>query len=80
MKRAVHLVEPLGCRVRPWIQDFPDFRLGKRVYGPAEIRTQIQGSFDGGGAGYMAWDPRVEYTKEVYFQNAIDMSLSDDYN
>ena len=80
MKRAVHLVEPLGCRVRPWIQDFPDFRFDKRVYGPAEIRAQIQGSFDGGGAGYMAWDPRVKYTKEAYFQNAIDMSLSDDYN
>ena len=80
MKRAVHLAEPLGCRVRPWIQDFPDFRFDKRVYGLAEIRAQIQGSFDGGGAGYMAWDPRVKYTKEAYFQNAIDTSLSDDYN
>ena len=80
MQRAVHRTKPFACRVRPWIQDFPDFRFDKRVYGPAEIQAQIQGSFDGGGAGYMAWNPRVKYTKDAYFQNAIDMSLSDDYN
>jgi LysM repeat protein len=80
VKRIVQQVEPLGCRVRPWIQDFPDYSFDKRVYGPAEVRAQMQGSFDGGGAGYMAWDPTVHYTKEAYFQNAIDMSLSDDYN
>jgi LysM repeat protein len=80
MKRAVQRVEPAGCRVRPWIQDFPDYRFDERVYGPAEIRAQMQGSFDGGGAGYMAWDPRIKYTTRAYFKNAIDMSLSDDYN
>jgi LysM repeat protein len=67
MKRAVRRVEPLDCRVRPWIQDFPDYRFDKRVYGPAEIRAQMQGSLDGGGIGYMAWDPQVKYTTAAYF-------------
>jgi nucleoid-associated protein YgaU len=80
VRRAVRRVEPLGCCVRPWIQDFPDYRFDKRVYGPAEIRAQMQGSFDGGGIGYMAWDPRIKYTTRAYLQNAIDMRLSDDYN
>ncbi len=80
MKRAVRRVEPLGCRVRPWIQDFPDHHFDKRVYGPAEIRAQMQGSLDGGGIGYMARDPQVQYTTIAYFKKAIDMSLSDDYN
>jgi LysM repeat protein len=80
MKQAVRRVQPLGCHVRPWIQDFPDHRFDKRVYGPAEIRAQMQGSLYGGGIGYMAWDPQVKYTTRAYFKKAIDMSLSDDYN
>ena len=80
MKRAIDKAEPLGCRVRPWIQDFPDFRFDKRIYGPADVRAQMQGSFDSGGAGYMAWDPMVKYTSRAYLQNTIDMSSSDDYN
>lgn len=71
MKRAVHQVEALGCRVRPWIQDFPDYAFDKRAYGAAEIRAQMRGSFDGGGVGYMAWDPRIKYTTEAYFQGSI---------
>jgi LysM repeat protein len=80
MKQAVRRVQPLGCHVRPWIQDFPDDRFDKRVYGAAEIRAQMRGSLDGGGTGYMAWDPQVKYTTSTYFKKAIDMSLSDDYN
>jgi LysM repeat protein len=67
MKQAVRRVEPLDCRVRPWIQDFPDYRSDQRVYGPAGIRAQMQGSLDGGGIGYMAWDPQVKYTSGAYF-------------
>lgn len=65
-KRAVERVGPLGCEVRPWIQDFPDYRFDKRVYGKEEIQAQIQGCFDSGGTGYMVWDPRVQYTTEAY--------------
>lgn len=80
MKRLADQVTLPVCRIRPWIQDFPDFRFDKRVYGPDEVRAQMRGSFDGGGDGYMAWDPQNSYTAGAYFQKTIDMSLSDDYN
>jgi len=80
MKRLADQVSSPDCRVRPWIQDFPDFRFDRRFYGSDEVRAQIRGSFDAGGDGYMAWDPKNRYTAEAYFQKTIDMSLSDDYN
>jgi hypothetical protein len=64
--RAVNRLEPLGCAVRPWIQDFPDYRFDKRVYGREEIQAQIKGSFDSGSTGFMVWDPRVRYTDGGY--------------
>jgi hypothetical protein len=69
-KRAVHRIGTLDCRVRPWLQDFPDYRFDGRVYGRAEIRAQMLGSFDGGGHGYMAWNPRIKYTIRAYFQKS----------
>ncbi len=65
-QRAVNRVGPLGCTVRPWIQDFPDYRFDKRVYGKAEIQAQIKGCFDAGSAGFMVWDHRVKYTDDAY--------------
>jgi LysM repeat protein len=65
-KRAVERVGQLGCVVRPWIQDFPDYRFDQRVYGRDEIRAQIKGCFDAGGTGFMVWDPRVKYTDGAY--------------
>ena len=65
-KRAVERVGQLGCVVRPWIQDFPDYRFDQRVYGKEEIRAQIKGCFDAGSAGFMVWDPRVKYTDGAY--------------
>jgi hypothetical protein len=49
-------------RVRPWLQDFKDYAFDRRVFGPAEIRAQIKGSDDAGGAGWMLWNPRNRYT------------------
>lgn len=80
MQHVAERMGSRGCRVRPWIQDFPDFRFDKRVYGSDEVRAQMWGSFDGGGDGYMAWDPKNRYTEGAYFQKAIDTSVSDDYN
>ncbi|MBN1991478.1 MAG: LysM peptidoglycan-binding domain-containing protein [Anaerolineae bacterium] len=65
-KRAVERVSQLGCTVRPWIQDFPDYRFDRRVYGRAEIQAQIKGCFDAGSTGFMVWDPRVKYTDGAY--------------
>ena len=64
--RAVNRLQPLGCSVRPWIQDFPDYRFDKRVYGREEIQAQIKGCFDSGSNGFMVWDPRVHYTDGAY--------------
>ncbi|MBI4636779.1 MAG: carboxypeptidase regulatory-like domain-containing protein [Candidatus Rokubacteria bacterium] len=49
-------------RVRPWIQDFRDYAFDRRVFAEAEIRAQIRGADDAGGAGWMLWNPRNEYT------------------
>lgn len=67
MKQAARRAEPSGCRVRPWIQDFPHHYFDGHIYGPVEVRAQMQGSFDGGGIGYMAWNPEMKYTKSAYF-------------
>ncbi len=64
--RAVNRLKASGCAVRPWIQDFPDYKFDKRVYGKEEIQAQIKGSFDSGSAGFMVWDPRVKYTEGAY--------------
>jgi len=65
-QRAVNRVRPFNCAVRPWIQDFPDYRFDKRVYGKAEIQAQIKGCFDAGCTGFMVWDHRVKYTDGAY--------------
>ncbi|MFQ5613871.1 MAG: putative glycoside hydrolase [Anaerolineae bacterium] len=65
-RRAVERVASMDCQVRPWLQDFPDYRFDGRVYGVEEIRAQIKGAFDAGCTGYMMFDPRVKYTDEAY--------------
>jgi hypothetical protein len=51
-----------AAQVRPWLQDFKDYAFDKRIFGPAEVRAQIRGSDDGGGSGWMLWNPRNDYT------------------
>lgn len=74
-RRAVERVGKFECEVRPWIQDFPDYRFDKRVYGRAEIQQQIKGCFDAGGSGYMVWDPKGGYTTGAYAPAAEPVSL-----
>ena len=57
-KRAAHL----QVRVRPWLQDFRDYAFDRRIFGVSEVRDQIRGSDDGGGTGWMLWNPRNDYT------------------
>ncbi|HSE92317.1 MAG TPA: putative glycoside hydrolase [Methylomirabilota bacterium] len=54
--------EGTQVRVRPWLQDFKDYAFDRRVFGVTEIRAQIKGSDDAGGAGWMLWNPRNAYT------------------
>ncbi len=49
-------------RVRPWLQDFRDYAFDKRIFGPSEVRAQIKATDDAGGAGWMLWNPRNDYT------------------
>ena len=44
---------------RPWIQDFT---LGRPVYGPAEVRAQIQAAYDVGIEEWILWNPSSRYT------------------
>lgn len=64
--RAVERLAPLGCEIRPWIQDFQDYYFDKRNFGNDEIRAQIRGCFDAGGSGFMVWNPKAQYTAEAY--------------
>ena len=57
-KRAAHT----QVRVRPWLQDFRDYAFDRRIFGVNEIRDQIRGADEGGGTGWMLWNPRNDYT------------------
>ncbi len=52
-------------QVRPWLQDFRDYAFDKRVFGVREIRAQMRGAAEGGGSGWMLWNPRNDYTAEA---------------
>lgn len=49
-------------KLRPWIQDF-DYG---GEYGVAEVRAQIQASYDVGLTSWMIWDPANRYTRGAY--------------
>jgi hypothetical protein len=54
--------EGLPVQIRPWIQDFKDYAFDKRIFGVTEIRDQMRGADEAGGAGWMLWNPRNDYT------------------
>ena len=51
-------VEGAGT-TRPWLQDFS---LGAPVYGGAEVRAQIQATYDAGVDEWILWNPGSRYT------------------
>jgi hypothetical protein len=51
-----------NVQVRPWLQDFRDYAYDHRDFGVREIRAQIRGADEGGGIGWMLWNPRNDYT------------------
>lgn len=48
-------------KLRPWLQDFS---YGG-TYGAAEVRAQIQATYDAGLTSWMLWDPANSYTREA---------------
>lgn len=70
--RAVNRAQKLSsCAVRPWIQDFQDYRFDKRHYGRAEVQAQIRACFDAGSDGFLVWNPQVKYTRDAYAPMAV---------
>jgi hypothetical protein len=56
-----------ASRLRTWIQDF---NYGG-TYGPAEVRAQIQASYDAGVMDWMIWAPSNRYTKAALLPPGI---------
>ena len=54
-------VEGAGA-TRPWLQDFS---LGEPPYGAAEVRAQIQATYDAGIQEWILWNPGSRYTVEA---------------
>jgi hypothetical protein len=50
------------ARIRPWLQDFKDYAFDRRIFGVSEVQAQIRGAEEAGGAGWMLWNPRNDYT------------------
>jgi hypothetical protein len=68
VRRAVSDAVDRSARVdgagltRPWLQDFS---LGEPLYGGAEVRAQIQATYDAGVDEWILWNPGSKYTESA---------------
>lgn len=64
MEYAVRRTEGIegAAAIRPWLQDFT---LGWPRYGAAEVRAQIQATYDAGLSEWVLWNPSSRYTAEA---------------
>lgn len=51
-----------GAAMVPWLQDFDS---GGRTYGDAEVRAQIQATYETGGIGFLLWNSSSNYSIEA---------------
>lgn len=65
-QRAIERLRDSRCEVRPWLQDFQDYRFDRRMFGKTEIQAQIRGSFEAGCTGFMMWNPNAAYSASAY--------------
>jgi hypothetical protein len=65
--------------VRPWLQDFRDYAYDRRVFGVAEIRAQMRGAAEGGGIGWMLWNPRNDYTGDALYPKTGALAETTDH-
>jgi hypothetical protein len=56
------LVAGSGAAVVPWLQDFDS---GSVIYGPAEVRAQIDAARATGSDGFLLWNPNSLYTADA---------------
>lgn len=52
---------PEVVTIRPWLQDFS----WRNRYGPAEVRAQIQATYDAGAEGWLLWNAMARYTESA---------------
>lgn len=62
-----------GAIIRPWLQDFS---LGSPRYGAAEVRAQIQATYDAGLEEWILWNAGNRYTEGALLP-AADKALLD---
>lgn len=64
VKSAVERLREFPVKVRPWLQYFDDYPWASgREYNAPEIEAQIRAGIDGGGVGYMMWDPTNRFSR-----------------
>lgn len=62
---ALPPMEGVRAKVRPWLQDFTaTWVQGHILYGPEEIRSQIQAVYDAGYEEWILWNASNRYTEE----------------
>ncbi|MEM7029009.1 MAG: putative glycoside hydrolase [Chloroflexota bacterium] len=59
------------CKVRPWLQDFPDETFTHHPLGVDDIQAQIQGAVQAQASGYAFWNPQSDYRFEAYRPSTI---------
>ena len=61
LEAAERLVPGTKLKMRPWLQDFTYPLEGFSVYGPAEVRAQIDAAEAFGASGWMLWNAAGEF-------------------
>jgi len=64
LERAMERTSLPSIRFRPWLQAFRDYAFDRRLFGPAEIRSQIRAAEDFGSDGWMLWNPHNIYLRD----------------
>jgi hypothetical protein len=64
LERAQERTAARPLRFRPWLQAFRDYAFDHRVFGAAEIGSQIRAAEDFGSDGWMLWNPHNVYSRD----------------
>jgi hypothetical protein len=65
LERSQEIVPGTMAKMRPWLQDFTYPLEGYSVYGPAEVRAQIDAAEAMGVSGWLLWNAAGEFEAEA---------------
>ncbi|MGH2616388.1 MAG: putative glycoside hydrolase [Thermomicrobiales bacterium] len=65
LERSQEIVPGTMAKMRPWLQDFTYPLEGYSVYGPAEVRAQIDAAEGMGVSGWLLWNAAGEFEAEA---------------